>query len=238
MFFCYFYKKYCLAAVPKPFFSVIMNFSGAYPEQGFLPKGAETLDFSALEGCEFYCSSEAASAIRTAIAPYGPEGIHWIDSGDYHYVSLFWLEKIREPFELLLFDHHSDDQAPSFGGEVLSCGSWVGEARGTLPLMKRDCWIDGASPLPSLEPSGLPLYLSIDKDILCRCSARTTWDQGELMLDGLLSAIACLCAGRRIIGADVCGEISFLKGGSRYDAAVNLETNTVLQDFLLNLRDQ
>lgn len=52
----------------------------------------------------------------------------------------------------------------------------------------------------------IPVYLSIDKDVLRRDVIATNWDQGILTEAELLAAIASL--GRRTIGADVTGEIS------------------------------
>ena len=37
---------------------------------------------------------------------------------------LLWMEKITEPFSLVLFDRHPDTQRPSFG-DITSCGGWV-----------------------------------------------------------------------------------------------------------------
>ena len=96
------------------------NYSGIYSQENFLD--GTVLDFSALEGTECYCSAESAAAIRSALAPYGPGGIHWIDSGDYHYTSLFIQELITEPYSLVLFDNHPDDQPGAFGSDLLSCG--------------------------------------------------------------------------------------------------------------------
>ena len=58
----------------------------------------------------------------------------------------------------------------------------------------------------ALSGADAPLYLSIDKDVLCEDVARTNWDQGRLMLDDLLSIIAA--AAPRMIGSDITGEVS------------------------------
>ena len=50
--------------------------------------------------------------------------IKFIDSGNYHYISYLILEKIKKPFVLVLFDHHTDMQ-PSYFEELMSCGCWV-----------------------------------------------------------------------------------------------------------------
>ena len=62
--------------------------------------------------------------------------IHFLDSGNYHYVSKIWLDKIEEEFELLVFDHHTDMQMPMFGN-ILSCGGWIQAALDTNTRLKR-----------------------------------------------------------------------------------------------------
>ena len=44
--------------------------------------------------------------------------------------------KEKEPFSLILFDHHPDLQAPSWGG-ITSCGGWVREALLTNEKLQR-----------------------------------------------------------------------------------------------------
>lgn len=34
-------------------------------------------------------------------------GIHFLDSGNYHYVTKLWLDQVKEPFDLLVLDHHT-----------------------------------------------------------------------------------------------------------------------------------
>ena len=102
-----------------------MNFSGAYNLESF-DKDPEIIrmDFRELSGTDGYCSREAAKVIKEQIQPFGPHGIHFLDSGDYHYVSKFWTDMIMEPFSLVLIDHHTDMQDSRVDG-MLSCGDWV-----------------------------------------------------------------------------------------------------------------
>jgi arginase family enzyme len=51
-----------------------------------------------------------------------------------------------------------------------------------------------------------PIYLSIDKDVLSSEVVQTNWDQGVMSLEELTAAIQRLQP--RIIGSDVCGEVS------------------------------
>jgi hypothetical protein len=197
--------------------TVKCNFSDIYRQEDFLD--GTVLDFTSLEETRCYCSQASADIIRAALEPYGPGGIHWLDSGDYHYVSLLIQEMIREPYSLVLFDNHPDDQAGAFGDNLLSCGSWVSEVHR----------------LANWRQSAEAVYISIDKDVLSREYARTDWDQGDMSLDQLFASIRDISLRHRIIGVDICGELSLLKGACSEDVIINSKTNRLIQDFLLNL---
>ncbi len=57
-----------------------------------------------------------------------------------------------------------------------------------------------------LQSSSGPIYCSIDKDVLAKTVVQTNWDQGLLLEADLLALIACMHG--RIVGADICGEVS------------------------------
>ncbi len=212
------------------------------------------IDLTDVEGASLYCSDEAAAALREAISAIPERAIHWIDTGDYHYLSLFWLEKVREPFTLVLFDNHPDDQPTAFDPDALSCGSWVAAARSSLPLMKGDVWVrrakdvsalllpnPGSSAVPVASSSTdraltgsatLPLYLSIDLDVISPDEFSTDWDQGDMTFDELCSAVAALASRHRIIGIDVCGGITESKGATGVQLARNASLRSALLSFL------
>ena len=227
------------------FFTLLLDFSGVYGEEDFLPEGTVRVDLTDLEGTECYCDSFAAREIRRRIAAAmdgrskDPSGgltpsLHWIDGGDYHYASRFFLERIDCPFCLVLIDNHPDDQSSAFGGDLLSCGGWVADARRDLPALRGTVWING--PGQDLQLPDLPVYLSIDKDVLGTEYARTNWDQGTLSLEQLKEIVLQIAARREIIGIDVCGELSAAKGAVARDYAINRNTNLELQDFFVSLR--
>ena len=192
-------------------------------------------DFSALEGTNCYCSADSAERIRKRVAELPLHAVHDIGTGDYHYISLFWLERIAEPFQLLLFDHHPDDQPGAFGADLLSCGGWVAQAR-RLPQLRADRWIRGTEDFPALASlPDLPVYLSIDLDVLSREYARTDWDQGEMTLEELKSALRGVIATRRILGVDFCGGNTPEKGASPADLALNASTGEALFDLFCDL---
>lgn len=185
-------------------------------------------DFSAFEGTNCYCSADSAERIRRAVAELPLHAFHEIGTGDYHYQTLFWLERVAEPFSLVLFDHHPDDQAGAFGAELLSCGSWVADAR-RLPCLQADRWIRDAADFPALDSlPALPVYISIDLDVLSKEFARTDWDQGDMTLEELSGAIRRLAAAHRILGVDLCGGNTPEKGASPADLALNASAGEAL----------
>lgn len=243
---------------------IIMNFSGIYREEDFWEDQEPVwLDFQRLQGVNCYCTPEAEAAIKEKIRDLPVQGIHFLDSGNYHYLSKFWLEKIQEPFSLLVFDNHTDMQEAAFFG-LLSCGSWAGEVLDTHELLSHICvagpglkdfreykgqaWAkltricreelsDGREEIlrEFLETDpDLPLYISIDKDVLRKEEARTNWDQGELALDQLLKLLELIFEKRKVIGADICGENppDTARPISGEDLQINSRTNRELLLFL------
>ena len=243
---------------------IIMNFSGIYREEDFWEDQEPVwLDFQRLQGVNCYCTPEAEAAIKEKICDLPVQGIHFLDSGNYHYLSKFWLEKIQESFSLLVFDNHTDMQEAAFFG-LLSCGSWAGEVLDTHELLSHICvagpglkdfreykgqaWAkltricreelsDGREEIlrEFLETDpDLPLYISIDKDVLRKEEARTNWDQGELALDQLLKLLELIFEKRKVIGADICGENppDTARPISGEDLQINSRTNRELLLFL------
>lgn len=52
------------------------------------------------------------------------------------------------------------------------------------------------------------IWFTIDKDVLRPADAATNWDQGEMPLAALLEGIRKLVQGKRLLGADLCGDYS------------------------------
>ncbi|HCA71803.1 MAG TPA: arginase [Ruminococcaceae bacterium] len=243
--------------------NVIMNFSHVYEKEDFYHHAYfQWIDCTDLSGTSCYCTPQAANEIRRRILNCPVQGIHFLDSGDYHYVSKFWLEKIKQPFNLLLFDYHSDMQPPKFP-ELLSCGCWVKDAIDQNPMLQRVCIVGPDEQafsgietnyrcrlfcvsLQALQETetwgkmrnlkdGLPLYISIDKDVLNTYFARTDWSQGGLSLTVLEKLLALFETRCRVIGIDICGEckmdVQYLL--ARQNEEINNTTNLALLRFLL-----
>ena len=219
--------------------TVIMNFSGIYKNQNLYKNYAEEIfwtELSDLSGCNCYCDAEASDRIRKEIQAFTGNGIHFIDSGNYHYMTRLWLEKLQIPFRLLVFDNHTDMQPPAFGG-LLSCGGWIAVSLEELPLLQEVILVgpdeeaytqvepdlqqkvlflsrENLSTMTAEEKEGffnnlsedLPLYVSVDKDVLCKGDASTTWSQGDMHLSELMSFLELVLERQNILGMDVCGE--------------------------------
>jgi len=172
------------------------------------------------------------STIRQAISVLPLHAIHKIGTGDYHYVSLFWLERVYEDFVLYLFDNHPDDQPGAFGEDMLTCGSWVKEVR-RLPSCKGIVWCDGngIEHREGLISEKHKAYLSIDLDILSSKYASTDWDQGDMTLEEIQKRIMNIRRNHEIIGVDLCGGLTPEKGASPADIALNAAT----EEALINL---
>lgn len=102
------------------------------------------MDCTQISGTDCYCDDDAQAKLNQmmgqAIAhctkgkPNFP-GIHFFDNGNYHYMSKLWTDRIQEPFDLVVFDHHPDMQPPRFEG-ILSCGGWVKEVLDNNPFVR------------------------------------------------------------------------------------------------------
>ena len=100
---------------------VVMHMSGAYAEQTFYKEKKEgwqicQITCQDIEGTNCYCDDAAKESLRERVRPYSYEGIHFLDSGNYHYMTILWLTSMYQPFCLLVYDNHTDRQPPALGG--------------------------------------------------------------------------------------------------------------------------
>lgn len=212
---------------------VYLDFTGIYEGEA----GPEDvyLNLQDIRGTDMYCTPDAQGQIRDRIAPFGAEGIHFLDSGNYHYMSALFGQEIREDFILVLFDHHTDMQKPLME-DLLSCGGWAAVLADSCDYLRQIMVIgppsssmgeidvrcrDKVMTISEEEMLGgswqerlasmrrdLPVYISIDRDVLDSPYARTNWDQGKLTPGYLEEILGEVLTGRRLIGADFCGELS------------------------------
>lgn len=218
------------------------------------------MDCSDIEETDMYCSKNAYEKIWGRIEPYGIQGIHYIDSGNYHYITKIITDHITEPFGLVMYDHHTDMQIPMVP-EMMSCGDWAGQALSQnknlrqlvivgppesdieqilesysgsqsgrlLTFSAEDLHGDLLENKLKLIRTDLPLYISIDKDVLGTEYTETNWSQGDMSIYGLERLLSVFLGGQgeeknsdacrnderyaggirhsRILGIDICGEI-------------------------------
>ena len=206
----------------------VINFSNIYKNERFYKDiNINWMDFSNIQGTNCYCDECAEEIIRKQISQLSPQGIHFIDSGNYHYMSKFFMEKIHENFNLVVFDHHSDMQKPAFGN-ILSCGSWIMNSLSTNTYIQNVILIgvgeeekkfineEYREKVICIDKENLrdldykikdyPVYISIDKDVLSEDVVNTNWSQGDLNLEELESILHKIILEEEVIGIDICGE--------------------------------
>jgi len=88
--------------------------------------------------------------------------------------------------------------------------NWLGAGRSSRTFKDADSLMQAF--LQQL--SSLPVYLSIDKDVLSSQVVKTNWDQG-IFLEQHLNQLIDACAGR-IQGADITGDVSDYQYHSRF----------------------
>lgn len=262
---------------------LVMNMSGIYGGQAWifdaLRRGeAAEIDLQNLSGTNAYLDDDAKETIRARLedffqnargfseADLRTNGIRLLDNGNFHYLSLLFMERIPWDFSLVLFDNHPDMQTARFGN-ITSCGGWVREALETLPRLHHVFLIgakdrlvleemaellsdvrsdDGGEPREAnagrAEPGtaglrdrvtvigpqglvtaddvletlhdvngGLPLYISVDKDVLRMKDAVCNWEQGVMSLAVLCEMLAEISKAHRVISVDICGETDDLQ---------------------------
>ena len=240
--------------------STIFNFSHVYEAYDFM-QGDEFrwIDCTQIEGTDCYCDTEAERQLKQLMEGLPLNAVHWIDTGDYHYLSKLWTDRISEPFTLVVLDHHPDMQAPMFG-ELLSCGSWVRVALEQNPMLKQVCLIGvddklqgevegfpdkvtfiGESelvrtPMPQLLERisiDYPVYISIDKDVMSVNECSTNWDQGSMNWKQLTALLTYMFK-HQVLGIDICGEEPKILTECVYclDTNINAKFNESLYNYI------
>ena len=79
---------------------VLMNFSGIYREEEFWKnRQVSWIELQDVCGTNCYCDEEAIAEINKRTENYPTAGIHFIDSGNYHYMTRLWLTRMDQPHE-------------------------------------------------------------------------------------------------------------------------------------------
>lgn len=140
------------------------------------------------------------------------------------------------PFRLLVFDNHTDMQLPAFGGllscggwiaasleevpmlqEVILVGPDEEAYTQVEPEFQQKVQFLSREKLLAMTGeekntffrnlrADLPMYISVDKDVLCTADASTTWSQGDMSLEKLQKFLEIVLQQQQILGMDICGE--------------------------------
>lgn len=250
----------------------VMSMSGVYDEDEYfkkllnscgMPEDINIIDCTDIRGTEMYCDDFACTDINERMDLHGvtEEGIHFIDNGNYHYLSYMFTRRIKYPYELLVIDNHPDMKEPVFG-PILSCGGWVKntlEADENLKMVylcgvKNELITDdiiGDERVTVLgrvndsdfgtdrlcRESELPLYISVDRDVLSKKHCMTNWDQGIMTTDQLAGILKNISESRNIIGMDICGgmDIRMLSESSDEDMSMNASVDRALLEVMSSL---
>lgn len=201
----------------------LIRMSSLYDDEDFATDGLKAVCCTDMDETRCYCSAESYSELRRRLSDVPLHAVHHIDTGDFHYLSALFLERIREDFELLLFDNHPDTQALAFEAPgMVSCGSWRARSQEESHFLKASRVIgnggDNTGFLERFEDApgmaGLPVYISIDLDVLSPCEFTADWDQGTMGFDELMQLVRKWTEGRRILGADICGGLTLAQAAS------------------------
>lgn len=247
--------------------NLILDFTGIYAGVPKDFKEISYIDCTDIEGTDMYCTDEAEKEIKRRIRPFGPSGIHFLDSGNYHYVTKFFVDEIKRPFSLVLFDYHNDMQQPMIH-DLTSCGSWAGE------ILKKNTYLrqliiigpdkknlneisedlknkvicisiqelekqQGEEKSREID-NRVPFYISIDKDVLSKSYAITNWNQGNMSMEMLEILLTFFLVFTDVIGVDICGEYS--KAGGNIPEYINAEkinskTDKALYEYIHSFLD-
>jgi len=124
-------------------------------------------------------------------------------------------------------------------GNILSCGSWIADAYEGLENLnkifiigankkyiedcefKKDDRVIFAGSISDVNlDKNIPVYSSIDKDVLSKDEFVSDWDQGEMSVATLIEELENLISNFNLLGVDICGEPALNDGFS-----INLSNN-------------
>ncbi len=173
------------------------------------------------------------------------------------------MKKQKEPFDLVVLDHHTDMIPPRFEG-ILSCGSWIrqsledkeclqnvfllgvsDELTGTIEEKYQDrvtvyaeSDIYGKGWISDFaDQLTEPVYLSVDKDAFSPEELTTDWDQGSMNFHQLQMVWDVIREEAPVLAVDVCGENNVISDDSFLAEASdkkNSQANETILHMFLN----
>lgn len=239
---------------------IALNFSGMFDSEGFsLFPWVRPVEMWDILGTNCFCDDDSQTEIARRLAGLPFDAVHWIDAGDYHYVSKIRAGLIDRPFDIVMFDNHPDTHESDFS-EMLNCGGWLYTALGTNPNLdhaivagidpdlESECvrcgdkvtvlpgHVDDEEFFDAVSESNLPVFLTIDLDVMDKFYFHADWTQGEMDWNKMKTLLKGLLDRRAVIGIDICGGVPPGQGGTKEDFRTNMHLRAMLHEFFyLNL---
>lgn len=195
--------------------SYILMFDEYYSFQPRLKEMCICIDLKDLSSTKYMCSKKVLDSISEKIKKV-ENSLFFLGAGEYHHFTYMLLKKFDKTLSLIVIDKHVD-YSDTYQG-FITCGSWLKDAAGLNQIVEifvlseekknvHNSKIKIFSPLEykKIKPH-LPVYISIDKDILTKSSINTTWDQGHCQPKTLIEIVLHFTSSFEIVGADICGE--------------------------------
>jgi hypothetical protein len=246
--------------------NIIDSGTGIAFQKELMSRATAVVDLKGARGVRFCGELKDFMGLNQKLQPLKP-GVSFLGTGDFHHLCLHFLNKMHEEPILVLFDHHSDMMEPLPG--TISCGSWVRAALNGKMVKKcimvgqnmKDEAFSGSNAdnrviffpeniphekkvsgvMKELLKHDIPVYVSIDKDVLAWGQAYTNWDHGSLKLEELIDFLKIIKKAKSIIGADICGEWPVLQDEifhtpeDKRKVRANQTANLAILDILLKV---
>ena len=203
------------------------NFTEIYEKQDFYKNfDYKIFENKKLSGVRGYMDEKSGKYLLNEIKNTGElSALHFLDSGNYHHLSRLYIDLIKRPFNLIVYDNHTDMQFSAFGN-ILSCGSWIADVYKTCENIHniiiiganeqyiQDCEFRNDDKIiftdsifdVKIAENNLPIYISVDKDVLSKEEFVSDWDQGKMSVITLIKELKHLIKNFKILGTDICGE--------------------------------
>ena len=229
------------------------NFTEVYEKQDFYKNfDYKIFENKKLSGVRGYMDEESGKYLLDEIKHTGElSALHFLDSGNYHHLSRLYIDLIKHPFDLVVYDNHTDMQFSAFGN-ILSCGSWIADVYENCENVRniiiiganeeyiKDCEFKNNDKIifacsifdVNMAENTLPIYISVDKDVLSKEEFVSDWDQGKMSLVTLTEELHYLAGHYNIIGADVCGEPVI---GDDYNIGLSNNINKELANIFVDI---
>lgn len=75
---------------------IVLDFSGVYDHEAFASHhDIIHVDCQDMKGVDCYCDEESRKELHRRLSPYPSKAVHFLDSGDYHYLTEYWVSQSK-----------------------------------------------------------------------------------------------------------------------------------------------